>query len=50
MTVVEYRLGLCSLFKSAWNNVKWIPFFLCVQYCHHLSPSNQNLLASFSAV
>jgi hypothetical protein len=30
MTVVEYRLGLCSLFKSAWNNIKWIPFFLYV--------------------
>lgn len=27
MTVVEYRLGLRSLFKALWINVKWIPFF-----------------------
>ncbi|PVF94594.1 hypothetical protein CPB86DRAFT_776587 [Serendipita vermifera] len=27
MTVVEYRLGLLSLFKAFWNNIKWIPFF-----------------------
>ncbi|CCA68526.1 hypothetical protein PIIN_02390 [Serendipita indica DSM 11827] len=27
MTVVEYRLGLRSLFNAFWVNIKWIPFF-----------------------
>ncbi|KAG8851281.1 hypothetical protein FRC20_001789 [Serendipita sp. 405] len=27
MTIVEYRLGLRSLFRAFWVNIKWIPFF-----------------------
>jgi hypothetical protein len=50
MTVVEYRLGLRSLFKALWINVKWIPFFLCVHPSFDAFTFNPSPPSAFSLV